>query len=360
MRGRPQPLNVPLTAPFRIATGEVRVAQNALYIVEQDGVRGLGESTPFEVITGGTQAGVLQDLAGLPEEFTPNLSQGVGPALTRLGTQKLCSDARQAIDVALHDWLAQVEGLPLATLLGGAPRPLPTSITIPLVGLDEIPGLVRRGLEQGFRIFKIKSKAGVETEAKRIRLIRDLVGKGVELRVDANAGWSLPEARQMEPVLRAADVAFLEQPLKRDDLAGHAELVRHKAVPIMADESVFTLADAQRVVAAKAANLINVKLAKSGGIVEAGRILTYAESIGVDCMVGCMIQTRIAISADAHVAAGFRAVKHVDLDGHTFLASDPVSGGVRIEKGRIVFPDAPGHGARLASVEAVAVKAPGP
>lgn len=353
MRGRPQPLDVPLTAPFRIATGEVRVAQNALYTVEQDGVQGVGESTPFEVITGATQARVLQDLAALPKEFTPNLSQGVGPALTRLGSQKICSDARQAIDVALHDWLAQVQGVPLATLLGGAPRPLPTSITIPIVGLDEIPSHVRRGLDQGFRIFKIKSKAGVQTETKRIRRIRDLVGKGVELRVDANAGWSLQEAHQMLPVLRAADVVFLEQPLKRDDLDGHAELVRQKSVPVMLDESVFTLADAQRAIAAKAADLINVKLAKSGGIVEAGRILKYAQSLGVDCMIGCMIQTRIAISADAHVAAGFPAVKYVDLDGHTFLASDPVSGGVRIEKGRLVFPEASGHGARLASVEAV-------
>jgi L-Ala-D/L-Glu epimerase len=348
MRVTSEPLNVPLTAPFRIATGEVLSAQNVLCRVEQDEVVGMGESTPFEVITGGTQSKVLSDLAGLANGFEVRDTDDVANILRRIGATQISGDARQALDVALHDWLAQRRGVPLATLLGGAPRPLPTSVTIPIVPLEAVTGMVRKALDQGFRILKIKSRAGVETETTRVQMIRDQAGAGVELRVDANAGWSMQEARRMLSVLHRADVKFLEQPLARDDLKGHAQLVRIAELPIMVDESVFTLADAKRVVDAKAANLLNVKLAKSGGITEAGRILRFAEERGIDCMVGCMIQTRIASSQDAHVAAGFKAVKFVDLDGHTFLADDPVEGGVRIVQGRIEFPESTGHGARLA------------
>lgn len=348
MRFHATELNVPLKAPFRIATGEVRRAENVLCLVQQDGLAGVGEATPFEVITGGTQARVLADLRSISAGTELRDDDSIADFVQRVGVDRFGPDARNAIDVALHDWLARRRGVPLAVLLGGSPRPLPTSVTIPLVDLAEIPGRVRAALDEGFRILKVKSKAGVEEETRRVRLIRDLAGSSIELRVDANAGWSLSEARAMLPVLRAADVVFLEQPLRREDLQGHAELSRMRSVPIMLDETVFTLADAQKALDAKAADLINVKLAKSGGITEAGRILRFAEERGVDCMVGCMIQSRIATSQDAHVAAGFRAVKYVDLDGHTFLAEDPIVGGVRIEAGRIVFPDEEGHGARLA------------
>lgn len=349
MRGAYQAIDVPLREPFRIATGEVTTAHNVLFTVDQEGIGGVGESTPFEVITGGTQDRVLADLSKLPAKFSLSAKGFVLDALRALGADRLSSDARHAVDIALHDWLAQARGVPLAKLLGGAPRPLPTSITIPIVPLDDVPRHVREGLDAGFRIFKIKSKGGVETEKRRIGLVRDAAGAGAELRVDANAGWTLAEAREMLATLRRHDVVFLEQPLKRDDLAGHAELVKLGTVPIMVDESLFTLADAERVLKAKAADLFNVKLAKSGGIVEAGRILRFAHERGIDCMVGCMIQTRVATSADAHVAAGFPAVKYADLDGHTFLKEDPVEGGVQIRGGKLVFAEANGHGARLAA-----------
>lgn len=341
-----QPVDVALKEPFRIATGEVTTARNVLATVAQDNLDGVGEATPFEVVTGGTQQTVLTQLGAVPKTFDFSAKTTVADALVKLGADKFGPDARHALDVALHDWSARSRRVPLATFLGGAPRPLPTSITIPIVPLADVPRIVNAGLEAGFTIFKIKSKAGVDTETERVKIVRDLAGTSAELRIDANAGWSLQEAKQMLPVLRKYDVKFLEQPLKRDDLAGHAALVKEKSVPIMLDESIFTLADAERVHKAKAADLFNVKLAKSGGISEAGRIFKFAAEQGVDCMIGCMIQTRVAISADAHVAAGFKAIKWVDLDGHTFLKTDPVEGGVTIQKGKIIFPETSGHGAR--------------
>lgn len=342
-----QPVDVPLKEPFHIATGTVTTARNVLATVAQDNLDGVGEATPFEVVTGGTQQSVLTQLGSLPTSFEFNAKTPIADTLVKLGADKFGPDARHALDVALHDWSARSKRVPLATFLGGAPRPLPSSITIPIVPLSDVPRIVNAGLAAGFTIFKIKSKSGVETETERVKIVRDLVGKKAELRIDANAGWSLQEAKQMLPVLRKYDVKFLEQPLKRDDLVGHAALVKERSVPIMLDESIFTLADAQKVHKAKAADLFNVKLAKSGGITEAARIFNFAAEKGVDCMIGCMIQTRVAISADAHVAAGFKAIKWVDLDGHTFLKTDPIEGGVHFQKGTIVFPNTSGHGARL-------------
>ncbi len=342
-----QPVDVPLKEPFHIATGTVTTARNVLATVAQDNIEGVGEATPFEVVTGGTQQLVLTQLASVPKTFDFHAKTPIGEALVKLKADKFGPDARHAIDVALHDWSARSKRVPLATFLGGAPRPLASSITIPIVPLSDVPRIVNAGLAAGFTIFKIKSKSGVDTETERVKIVRDLVGKSAELRIDANAGWSLQEAKQMLPVLRKYDVKFLEQPLKRDDLVGHAALVKEKSVPIMLDESIFTLADAQKVHKAKAADLFNVKLAKSGGITGAARIFNFAAEQGVDCMIGCMIQTRVAISADAHVAAGFKAIKWVDLDGHTFLKTDPIEGGVHFQNGKIVFPDTPGHGARL-------------
>lgn len=358
MIGRASALDVPLKAPFRIATGEVTAANNVLFHVSADGVAGVGEAAPFTPITGGTQAQTLADLQRLTLAGKPG--PGATPAqwLEAWGAANLPCDARGAIDAALHDWAARKKGVSLARLLGGAPREFATSVTVPIVPLSEVPAIVRRGLDAGFSVLKVKSKAGIEEETKRVKLVRDLAGSKVEVRVDANAGWSRGEAEAMLPALRSAEVAFLEQPLARTDLTGHARLVQLRSLPIMVDESVFTLADAQRVVAAGAADLINVKLAKAGGLAEAGRILSYAKEQGVDCMVGCMIETRIAIASAAHLASAFPAVKHVDLDGHTFLREDPTQAGVEIRRGRLVVPDTPGHGATLRAGARVTSMAP--
>lgn len=341
-----RPLSVPLTHPFRIATGEVRAIGNAVVRIDADGVEGWGEATPFPVITGSDQARVMTDLGAFAPRLRGKGAKAVDP-LALLETSRICREARQALDVALHDRAARERGVPLATYLGGPPRRLPTSVTVPLVEPADLRGRVEAALEQGFRILKVKSKAGAEEEAARIRAVRDLVGSRVELRVDANGGWSRAEAHALLPVLRRADVAFLEQPLARDDLDGHAGLVRERSVPIMLDESVFTVRDAERAFAAGALDMINIKLAKTGGIREAHRIAQFAAEHGIPCMVGCMIQTRMATTADAHFAAAEPAVWYVDLDGHTFLTEDPAVGGVRIQRGAIEFPDAPGLGAHV-------------
>jgi L-alanine-DL-glutamate epimerase-like enolase superfamily enzyme len=148
------------------------------------------------------------------------------------------------------------------------------------------------------------------------------------------------------PKLRDLGVAALEQPLKKDDLAGHAALVAEKQVPIMLDESVFSPDDARRALAAKACDWINIKLQKSGGIGPGLAIAGLAQAAGVPCMVGCMVESRVGILQAGHLVLAHPNIQAADLDGHTFLAKDPVAGGGVITNGKLAIGTEPGIGVR--------------
>lgn len=318
-------LDVPLEMPFRIAYDTVTHARNVLVTVEEGGLTGFGEGAPFRAATGEDQAMVLAGLGG-----------GRG---TRAG------DA--ALDLAEWDLRARRQGQSLARALGGAPEPVATSITIPLVPEPELAPLVRRRLDEGWGILKVKAGLGVRDDLRRLATVRDLAGDR-EVRVDANQGWSLDEARDALRALGDLGVSVLEQPLARGDLAGHAalrEAAREaEGPPIMLDESVFDPGDARRALEVGAADWINIKLQKCGGLTDALRIADMAQAAGVPCMVGCMLETRVAILAAAHLAAAHPNIRKADLDGAALLARDPVDGGGVYDGGRVALGDGPGIG----------------
>ncbi len=265
---------------------------------------------------------------------------------------------RAAVEGALLDLAARKAGMPLCTFVAGrAPAPVPTSITLGLGEDRDLVPWVDRQVQAGFRILKVKGGLGVERDLARIKAVREAAGPKVVLRVDPNQAWSLAEAKAALPKLRDLGVAALEQPLKKDDLAGHAELVRLGQVPIMLDESVFSPADAARALAAKACDWINIKLQKSGGIGPGLAIADLAAAAGVPCMVGCMVESRIGILQAGHLVLAHPNIQAADLDGHTFLARDPVSGGGVITNGKLAIGTEAGlgvrdvaHGAPLASL----------
>lgn len=318
-------LDVPLEMPFRIAYDTVTHARNLLVTVDADGEWGFGEGAPFPAVTGEDQATVLADLGGDPT--------------TRAG--------RAAVDLAAWDLRARRDGHSLARALGGAPGPVTTSITIPLVDEAGLVPLVRRRLDEGWSVLKVKAGLGVAADLRRIATVRDLAG-GLEVRVDANQGWPLDHATAALPDLAELGVSVLEQPLARDDLAGHAALREASrevdGPPVMLDESVFDPTDARRALDAGAADWINIKLQKCGGLTDALRIADVAQAAGVPCMVGCMLETRVGILAAAHLAAAHPNVRKADLDGAALLGSDPVTGGGRYDAGRILLSDEPGIG----------------
>lgn len=327
-----QRYNIPLTEPFRIAIGTVTTAHNVLVTSRDADHAGFGEGAPFPVVTGEG-----------PDEVAARLATWLSEDDTRRNESALGLAAGLAVETARLDLDARRDALPLCThLTGAAPRAVTTSITIPLMAPERAATVARAWRDAGFQAFKVKAGGDIEADVARIRRVREAVG-AAEVRVDANQGWSREQARDVLPALVDLGVDVLEQPLHRDDLDGHADL-RGLGVPIMLDEAVFGVEDARRALRAGACDRINIKLQKTGSIDVALGIASLAAEADVPCMLGCMIESRVGILAAAHVVAAHDNIRWADLDGHTFLATDPVEGGGVIEDGAIRLDDAPGLG----------------
>src|SRR5688572_22166510 len=347
-------LDVPLASPFRIAYDVVTEVRNTLVVAEADGVRGFGEAAPVATITGEDRASGVKAFEAWQRAGGKVPADARDPAAFPIASLSM----RAAVEGALLDLAAREAETPLCTFLTGrAPAPVPTSITLGLGEDKDLVPWVDRQVKAGFRILKVKGGLGVDRDLARVKAVREAAGPKVTLRVDPNQAWTLAEAKDALPKLRDLGVAALEQPLKKDDLAGHAALVAERQVPIMLDESVFSPADAKRALAAKACDWINIKLQKSGGIAPGLAIADLAQAADVPCMVGCMVETRVGILQAGHLVLAHPNIQAADLDGHTFLARDPVSGGGVIANGKLAIGTEPGlgvrdvaHGAPLASL----------
>lgn len=336
-------LDVALASPFRIAYDTVTHVQNGLAVAEADGLKGFGEAAPVPTITAEDRA------AGLRALDAWQARGGRLPADARdAASLPIASPSvRAAVEGALLDLAAREDEVPLCTFLTGrAPAPVPTSITLGLGDDKDVVPWADRQVAAGFRILKVKGGLGVERDLARIKAVREAAGPNVTLRVDPNQAWSREDAKRALPALRDLGVAALEQPLNKADLEGHAALVREGQVPIMLDESVFTPDDARRALAAKACDWINIKLQKCGGLGPGLAIAEIAQAAGVPCMVGCMIETRVGILQAGHLVLAHPNIQAADLDGHTFLASDPVSGGGVLRNGKLAIGTEAGLGVR--------------
>lgn len=337
-------LDVPLASPFRIAYDVVTEVRNGLAVAQAGELTGFGESAPVATITGEDRAGGVQAFAEWQRRAGGKVP-GERRDVAALAIPSI--SMRAAVEGALLDLAARQEEQPLCTLLTGrAPAPVPTSITLGLGDDADVVPWVDRQVKAGFRILKVKGGLGVESDLARIAAVRHAAGEKVTLRVDPNQAWTLAEAKAALPRLRDLGVAALEQPLKKDDLAGHAALVAEQQVPIMLDESVFSPADARRALAAKACDWVNIKLQKCGGLLPGLEIADLAQAAGVPCMVGCMVETRVGILQAGHLVLAHANIQAADLDGHTFLKADPVSGGGTIVNGKLAIGTEPGLGVR--------------
>ena len=188
-------------------------------------------------------------------------------------------------------------------------------------------------MEKGFGILKVKVGKGGAKDVERICAIRDAVGKSVRIRVDANQGWSREEAVSTICAMEDAgtDIELVEQPVSCHDFKGLKYVTEKTATPILADESVFSCEDALRIMEEHAADYLNIKLMKTGGIHEALRICDAAEHYGVKCMIGCMLESKVSVSAGAHLAAAKGCITMADLDGPSLCRTDPYQGGPEFE-----------------------------
>ena len=340
---------LPLARPFKTALRSVDTVNDIVVrIITDDGQVGYGEAPPTAVITGDTKGSIL---CAIREFIAPSL---MGMDIEDMdGLQKKLhscilknTSAKAAVDMALYDLYGKHWGAPLYQLLGGAKNEIETDITISVNPIDEMVRDSVDAVKQGFRVLKVKVGKEGKADVERIRAIREAVGPSAVIRVDANQGWS---ARQAVGIITAMedlglDIELVEQPVPAHDLEGMRAITRQVETPILADESVFSAEDAIHIIQTRAADLINIKLMKTGGIGKALQICSVAEIYGVECMMGCMLESRLSVAAGAHLAAAKGCITKCDLDGPSLCSVDPYSGGPVFDGAAIRMSNDPGIG----------------
>jgi len=340
--------DIALRDVFTIATMSLSKAQNLLVELKtNEGISGWGVASPFHSIAGETQ--------GINIAAARELKQivvGKNPLAIHALVQQMDaylpynSTLKSAVDMALYDIGAQVAGLPLYAFLGGEKREIETDLTMGIGNPDEAGDKALAIRSMGFRIIKVKLGLSVEEDRKRLANIRKAVGPEPILRIDANQGWDRVAAMKNLTAFEEFDIEFCEQPCRAHDLQGMRYVSQHTPIPVMADESLFSAQDALEIVQRDAAPYFNVKLSKSGGIHNAQKIAHVAGAGYRPCMMGCMSESRLGITAAAHFALANEIVRFFDLDSFIEHAEDPILGGVEIRQGILTVPDDPGIGAR--------------
>lgn len=329
-----KPIDLKLTTPFRISRGVQYTSPNVIVQINYKEYTGWGEASPSEYY-GESQETVLACIA----LFAGNIGDdpfAVEDIMHRLDKIiRLNPSARAAVDMALYDLMGKMLGVPLYKLLGlNAARTPRTSFTI---GLDSPAEMSKKALlAKDYPILKVK--VGTRHDLDIIKAIRDV--SSAIIRVDANADWTPKEAIKTINALAPYNIEFVEQPVAARNLEG-LKLVRDNVpVPIIADESCVTVEDIPRV--SGCVDGINIKLVKCGGIRQALKMIHVARAHNLQIMLGCMIESSLAITAAAHLTP---LVDYADLDGNLLINDDPYEG-VRVEKGKLVLSDRPGLGVK--------------
>ncbi len=323
--------------PFRIALGSSAKHVNILLELEAaDGTRGYGEGSAAPRITGDTPESVVSTLKSLAPIVLGTDVFKIEGTVDRILKIKGSPAAKAAVDMALHDLWGRALGRPLYRLLGGYRDRIETDITIGIKKPSEMAISAKRAVAEGFKIIKIKVGTKPHEDIERVQRVREAVGEKVRLRVDANQAWSTRQAVETIQTIEKFNPEFVEQPVKAEDVKGLAAVTHKVQVPIMADESVHTPADALRLVKENAADMFNIKLMKSSGIHEARKIAAIADAAGIPCMVGCMAESNVGITGALHFVLANRIIQFADLDCDLLLAEKAVllggaqiSGGVR-------------------------------
>lgn len=342
-------VSIPLRKPFKTALRVVNSAEDIIIkVVTDTGAVGYGNAPPTAVITGDTQGSVV---AAVRDFIAPKL-QGLAvdnleAIMTAIdGAMLKNPSAKAAVDMAVFDLFGQLYGMPLYKLFGGYRSSVTTDLTI---SVNDPATMVRDSLEaaaEGYTELKLKVGTDARLDVERVKAIRQAVGGGIKIRLDANQGWQPKEAvrtiRKFEEL--GLDIELIEQPVKAHDIAGLKYVTDNVQTDILADEAVFGPYDALGIIAGRAADMINIKLMKSGGLHNALKLCHLAETAGMECMMGCMLESKVGITAAASFAAARKNVTRCDLDAAVLLAEDPVAGGVSFAGNRIILPDAPGLG----------------
>jgi L-alanine-DL-glutamate epimerase-like enolase superfamily enzyme len=342
-------LTIPME-PFVIATETCYAAENVyLRIRTNHGITGVGECSPFPMLVGETQDTCMYVGHQLAKLLIGKNPLEIEDRLNELDAFIAFNKTiKSAFDMALYDVASKAAQQPLYAFLGGAKKEIQTDLTIGISTPEKMAQTAIAFVTQGVKIIKIKLGKNGEEDITRVQKIRAAVGPSIKLRADANQGWDYPTALNTLEAIASFDIQFCEQPMhkKYDPLL--PELKSKVKVPIMADESVFDHYDAERLIKSNSCDFINIKLAKSGGILEAINIADTAAKYNMPCMLGGMVESRLALTAKVHLAMANNNLQFYDLDtcllGHL---NDPVIGGARYNNYFLELDDTPGIGADI-------------
>lgn len=341
-------VRTPLRRPFITAVRRTDDVESVVVRVrDADGRCGWGEAAHNPLVTGETAAGIQAVVATVLREAVLGRDA--------LDLEETCravagaahgnASAKAALDCAIHDLAAQQLGVPLRVLLGGQRAVVDTDVTLSVGEPEELAERTVEHRRHGFEVFKIKLNGVDDVECARS--VAQAAGAGARLRIDANQAWTPRQAVRVITELEDAGVPleFVEQPVPRADIAGLAWVTARVQTPVLADEAVWDPADVIEIARLRAADLVNLKLAKCGGLGPARRFIAVADACGLGVVFGSMMETHIGCGAAASLAAvGGPPQRVTDLDPPWLLQRSPVAGGMRVDGPHLTLSDDPGLG----------------
>jgi L-Ala-D/L-Glu epimerase len=349
VRVETQRVSAPLHTAFVTALRRTETTDVVLVrVTDGDGVTGWGEAPQVWQVTGESLAGAEACITGplaavvtgtAPDDLAATCRGVAGAVAGNHG-------AKAAVDVALHDLVARRRGVSLPVLLGSCTHRLPTDVTLAAGEAAALADTARTRAAEGFTVLKMKVGTDASTDAARVAAVREAVGPDVGIRLDANQGWTAREAVRVIATLedRGLGVELVEQPVAAADLDGLAWVTARVSTPVMADESVYGLRDLVEVIRRRAADLVNVKLAKCGGLWAGRALLDLARAHGMGTAVGSMMETHVGLGAAASLAAACGTTVVADLDAAWWTRESPYVGGLRYDGATVVLPESPGLG----------------
>ncbi len=344
---RAEKMRFELVKPVVIALGTITHGETVIVKVSTDGgICGFGEGAGTTFVTGETNDTVIaavellkRELIGLDPLSIEHIHRVMDRAMIRNAS------AKAAIDIALHDIMAKNAKAPLYKLLGGTVNQIETDMTIMIDEPEVMSHEARELVERGFRFIKVKAGVNPDMDIEAIRQIRSAVGPSIHIKMDANQGWSANDCLRVMHAVREYGVDAIEQPVPYWDIDGLAYIRSKAPIKLMADESCFTPQDAMTLVKRDAVDIINIKLMKCGGLYRAAQINSIAEAAGVRCMLGCMLESKVAISAGAALVAARPNFLYGDLDSFLYFKDNSrIKGGFSFQNGKITFGEAYGLG----------------
>ena len=343
---------IPLKEPFVISLGPIHDVQNVVVIIRTaDGCAGYGECSPYMTINGESV-----DTCFIVGQYFAKVLKGKSALDIAGGMETMDktiygnSSIKSAFDMALHDIAAQHSGVPLYKFLGGEKnKVLETDMTVSIGEPQKMKADAIRFQKEGFPAIKVKLGGKKEDDVARIKAIREGIGNQHPLRIDANQGWGTADyAIEVLNALGEFGIEHCEEPISRYRFMELNKVSAVSPIPIMADESCGDDWDAERLIALKACQMFNIKLGKSSGFYKGKKIADLGAKAGLHMQVGGFMESRLGMTAAAHLALSNDHIHHCDFDTPLMFTEDPIIGGIQYkEKGIIEIPDVPGLGAAV-------------